>query len=165
MTNDDAAQIPQMTQFQDDLDRYGPEVDSWPAPARASAQALLSGHVEARRRLAAARRLEAGLSAVFAAPAADARLLARIAAEVPQHPQPATAEVVPLRRTTEPGARSRRGVSPGYWAASAAAMLLAAAIGFKVAPTGTAVTASDSASLEGEALYLSTDSVEDALWN
>lgn len=149
--------------FRDLLDRHGAAPAAWPAARRAAALALVERDPAARADWQRAQRLDRALATVLAAEPGDgdAALLARIKAAVPQAPA-AGDNVVPLvRKRPAPQA----GFMPRYWAASAAAVLLAAFLGFKLQPVLDGGTADSTAALETAEFTVVADALEEISWN
>ena len=96
-----------LAQFEHDLDRYGGDLDRWPAAARAAADALISTAPVAGMRLALMQRLEAALRADGRADVAPL-VLGRLAATAGRHKQARPTQRVAVRAA---------------WAATAAAAL------------------------------------------
>ena len=71
-----------LARFEQALDRYGADVERWPADLRGMAAELLDSSLEARALLADAVRLEAALDVAFAVPPVPIGLQARIKARV-----------------------------------------------------------------------------------
>ncbi|PWR18027.1 hypothetical protein [Zavarzinia compransoris] len=91
------------TQFQTDLDRFGPDLDLWPVPRAVAARHLLAESDDARAR----QREAATIAAALLAPAPDlAALKTRILAAARASGQALRANVVPFptRRVVAPAA-------------------------------------------------------------
>ena len=72
----------QLSQFQDDLDRYGARLEDWPDAVRAQAQALIDASAEARMLIDAAKVLwDSSKAAPVKAPAGLAQRIVKTALE------------------------------------------------------------------------------------